>query len=249
MTIPCTLSHNGYSVKTNALADSGANGFVFIDTLCAIDIAKFLNLKAQRLPRAINVKGYNGKVGNAITHILRLHLTVDERRQYNIPLLILDLGSHNLILGRKWFAYLGVLIDAKRNSLQWPPNLGPSYSAVKEIFVPREALLPRRITAEYQADVDARDRAFDREDQRRAAESDAQTVSQSFLSPAQEAHDVPDFPAQGQEMTNSEANYDTSDSESSADEPLFDDSDGTDNTDNTDDTDLEACPATPSKPA
>ncbi len=78
MTIPCTLSHNGYSVKTNALADSRANGFVFINTLYAINIAKFLNLKAQRLPQAINVKGYNGKVGNAITYILRLYLTVDE---------------------------------------------------------------------------------------------------------------------------------------------------------------------------
>jgi hypothetical protein len=80
LTIPCTLSHNGYSVKLKALADSGANGFVFIDTLCAIDIAKFLSLKVQRLPRAINVKGYNGKVGNAITYILRLHLTIDGRR-------------------------------------------------------------------------------------------------------------------------------------------------------------------------
>ena len=74
-------------------------------------------------------------------------------------------------------------------------------------------------------------------------------MSQSFLSLAQEAHDVLDFLAQGQEMTNSEANYDMSDSKSSANEPLFDDSDGTDDTDNTDDTDLEACPATPSKPA
>ncbi len=74
-------------------------------------------------------------------------------------------------------------------------------------------------------------------------------MSQSFLSLAQEAHDVLDFLAQGQEMTNSEANYDTLDSESSADELLFDDSDRTDNTDNTDNTDLEACPATLSKPA
>ncbi len=50
-------------------------------------------------------------------------------------------------------------------------------------------------------------------------------------------------------MTNSEANYDTSDSENSANKPLFDDSNRTDDTDNTDDTDLEAYPATLSKPA
>jgi hypothetical protein len=46
----CTLSYNGYSVKLEALADSGANGFVFIDILCAIDLAKFLSIKAQQLP-------------------------------------------------------------------------------------------------------------------------------------------------------------------------------------------------------
>jgi hypothetical protein len=82
-----------------ALADSGANGFVFIDTAYAVDIAKFLNLKAQRLSSSIKVKGYDGKASNSVTYILRLHLTIDGRRQYNLPLLILDLGSYNLILG------------------------------------------------------------------------------------------------------------------------------------------------------
>jgi hypothetical protein len=45
-----------------------------------INIAKFLNVKAQRLPRLINVKGYNRKAGSAITHILRLYLTIDGQR-------------------------------------------------------------------------------------------------------------------------------------------------------------------------
>jgi predicted aspartyl protease len=169
LTIPCTLSFNGYSVKLEALADSGANGFVFINTLCAIDLAKFLNVKAQRLPQPIGVKGYNGKANNAITHIIRLHLTVDGRRQYNLPLLILDLGSHDVIIGRKWFEYFGVLIDPKRRCLQWPLDSHPSYSAAKEILVPREALVPRSTTASHQADVDTREQAFDLEDQRRQA--------------------------------------------------------------------------------
>jgi hypothetical protein len=70
LTIPCTLSNNGYSIKLNALADSGANGFVFIDTQCAIDIAKFLDIKAQQLLHEVTVKGYNSKAGNAISHYL-----------------------------------------------------------------------------------------------------------------------------------------------------------------------------------
>ena len=142
LTVPCTLSHNGYAIQLSALADSGANGFVFINTPCAIDIAKFLNLKARRLPQPINVKGYDGQASNAITHVLQLHLTLDGRRQYNIPLLILDLGSHDLILGRKWFAYFNILIDARHQCLVWPNTLPPSFSVVKEIRVPRTTLIP-----------------------------------------------------------------------------------------------------------
>jgi hypothetical protein len=70
LTVPCTIAHNEYVVKLNALADSGANGFVFINTFYTIDIAKFLNVKAQRLLCLINVKGYDRKAGSAITYIL-----------------------------------------------------------------------------------------------------------------------------------------------------------------------------------
>ena len=159
---------NGYSVKTSALADSGANGFVFINTSCAYDIAKFLNLKAQRLPTPINVKGYDGNINNSITHYIRLHLTVDGRRQYNLPLLILDTGAHDCILGRKWLALLNVLVDCRRSCLKWPDSLRPSYSVVKEIQVDRRTLIPMIPTQSHQDDVYARDQAFKLEDQRRA---------------------------------------------------------------------------------
>ena len=48
-TVPCTLSKNGYGIALSALIDSGANGFAFIDTACAYDIAQFLNIKAKPL--------------------------------------------------------------------------------------------------------------------------------------------------------------------------------------------------------
>src|SRR5450432_1544087 len=163
LTVPCTLSSNGYSIKMHALADSGANGFVFIDTACAVDIAKFLNLKAQRLSSSIKVKGYDGKASNSVTYVLRLHLTIDGRRQYNLPLLILDLGSHDLILGRKWFDYFNVLIDCRQRCLQWPSELEPSYSATREISIPRENLYSSP-TSEYDDDIATREKAFQKED-------------------------------------------------------------------------------------
>ena len=70
LTIPCTLSNNEYSIKLNALADSEANGFIFINTQYTIDIAKFLNIKAQQLLYEVTVKEYNSKTGNTISYYL-----------------------------------------------------------------------------------------------------------------------------------------------------------------------------------
>jgi hypothetical protein len=53
--------HNGYRINLHALADTGANGFAFINTACAINTAKFLNIKATELKEPIAVKGFNSK--------------------------------------------------------------------------------------------------------------------------------------------------------------------------------------------
>jgi hypothetical protein len=79
LTIPYSLSYNRYLVNVSSLTNSGVNGFIFINTLLAIDIATFFNLKFQRLPKPISIKGYNGKLGTRITHFLRIHLTINKR--------------------------------------------------------------------------------------------------------------------------------------------------------------------------
>jgi Reverse transcriptase (RNA-dependent DNA polymerase)/RNase H-like domain found in reverse transcriptase/Retroviral aspartyl protease len=160
LTIACMLSTNGTSVASRALIDSGANGFIFVNTLFAIDLVRSFNITAARLPSPIQVKGYNGKPGKPVTHYIRLHLTVDQRRQYNVPLLILDLGSHDIIIGRKWLAYFDVLPDCRRRCLVWPAKLPPSYSVAKEIRWNRQDLIPALKVLSHQEDADRRDRAF-----------------------------------------------------------------------------------------
>ena len=160
LTIACMLSTNGTSVASRALIDSGANGFIFVNTLFAIDLARSFNITTARLPSPIQVKGYDGKPGKPVTHYIRLHLTVDQRRQYNVPLLILDLGSHDIIIGRKWLAYFDVLPDCRRRCLVWPAKLPPSYSVAKEIRWNRQDLIPAPKVLSHQEDADRRDRAF-----------------------------------------------------------------------------------------
>ncbi len=112
-TVPCTISRNGYGIDLDALVDTGANGFAFIDTACAIDIARFLSVKATRLERPIDVKGFDGKPGKTVTHILVLHLSIDGRRQADLPFCILDLGNHDVILGLKWMEYFNIWLNPR----------------------------------------------------------------------------------------------------------------------------------------
>ena len=140
-TIPCTLFRNGYQVLTSALADSGANALALIDTQCAVKLADFLNVPIEELPKPIPIRGYSGRIGPPITTILRIHLRVDGRRQYNVPFLITDLGSHDMILGRKWLAYLGLYLDVWNRQLVWPETMPLTPSFIKEISITMENLI------------------------------------------------------------------------------------------------------------
>jgi len=107
-TIPYTISRNRYGIDLHALTNTRANGFAFINTACAINTAKFLNIEAIPLKEPIAVKGFDGKWGHAVTHILTLHLSIDRHRQTNIPFCILDLENYNIILRLKWMDYFNV---------------------------------------------------------------------------------------------------------------------------------------------
>ena len=169
LTMSCTLSRNGVTVQTYALADTEANEFTFINTLFAVNLAKYLNMKAQRLSKYLTVKGYNGQNGNPITHILCLHLKIDVQRQYNLPLLILDLGNHDLILSQGWLVNFRILVDAANCCLQWSEDLQPSYSAIKEVVIKQTAVIPVPHSPEHQQDADTRNEAFEQDEQRRLA--------------------------------------------------------------------------------
>jgi len=190
LTVPCTLGKDGYAISLKALIDSGANGFAFMSPLLAHDLMNHLRIKTTRLPHPVLVKGYDGQVRKKITRILRVSLTINGRCQLNTPFLILELGNHEVILGRSWLALFGALVDARNHCLHWPKEYPPVYNAKKEIRIPRTSLLPKPILTDHQADVRKRDIAFRKEDQRRAAGRAATTISilgranQPVMSPA-----------------------------------------------------------------
>ena len=139
--IPYTIFRNGFQVFSSALADSGANAFTLVNAKCAHKLSEYLATPFETLPALIQVRGYNGTGVQAITTVLRMYIRVDGRRQYNVLFLVADLGSIDLILGRKWLSYLGLHLDVRNRRLVWPEDLPPTPYFIKEVGTSIESLL------------------------------------------------------------------------------------------------------------
>ena len=66
-TLDCTLRRAGIGIQVQALGDTGACGYVFIDSTFAADLCRTLGLKPKRLPHPIYPKGYDGAKGSPIS--------------------------------------------------------------------------------------------------------------------------------------------------------------------------------------
>jgi hypothetical protein len=167
-TVKCQLSFNGLSTPTRTLADSGANGYLFINTATALQICERFGAGVHRLANTCEVVGFNGKQSPAITHYIKLHLWVEGRRFLKVPLLITDIGHYDLILGRKWLSEQDIWLDIRNRRLVWPEDR--VYQAPEEemqqkalSFVPTQILKRSPATEAQQADAERRDRQLDRQ--------------------------------------------------------------------------------------
>lgn len=160
-TVPCNLVFNGYGFKTTALADTGANGYVLISTKFAKRISRFFPLPIHTLPSPIAVRGFDGQSHQSANHYIVLHLHVDGRKQYNVPMVLLDTGHQDLILGRTWFAHLNVQLNPRQRQLIWPADLPTSPDLVKLRLLDPQILKPVPAHPGHQDDADRRDQAMD----------------------------------------------------------------------------------------
>ena len=167
LTVPCTLAKNGIGIDLDILADTGANGFAFIDATLADQLCECLGSQLTALPRTIQAKGYDGQKGQVASHCLTLNLILEGRRQYNIPFIVLKLGAHEAILGRKWFEYFHVNPDVAGRRLIWPPENTPTPSFMRLIRIDRNDLVRKRTSQSIREDIVRRDQAFAHEDKRR----------------------------------------------------------------------------------
>ena len=111
LTFACTLYKDGIAIQVKALSDTRVCSYIFLDSRFVLDLCRVFKRKLQRLPHPVYPKGYNGKKGSPISHYLSFNLEIDGRRIYHLPMLVVELGSHDMIIGRNFFDYFHIMID------------------------------------------------------------------------------------------------------------------------------------------
>lgn len=166
----CELSMHGRSYATKALIDSGAFGFAYITPSLVGHFSRLSTpLPMIPLPKCIDVKGYDGKVGGVVSHYVRLTLRIDQRCQILVPFFVLNCGNLDIILGQGWLSTFGIRLDCARQRLIWPENLPPTNDQPRNIPLPRQPFRYPDIDPKHQADVYRREELLDMADARRRA--------------------------------------------------------------------------------
>ncbi|QSZ28608.1 hypothetical protein DSL72_003107 [Monilinia vaccinii-corymbosi] len=177
MTLPCILSKNGYSFRSSALLDSGANGYAFIDTTLLTLLFHLFKPRYQLLENSIGVKGYNSAQGRAITHYTFLNLLIDSRKQSFVPFLITDLGFYSIILNKSWLSESQTKLDCFNRRLEWPSERPLTYSLSRNLLISKSDLKQKKINRFAQQDADRRDKKLDAYWHRRDAQLLSTTIS------------------------------------------------------------------------
>ncbi|RAL60082.1 hypothetical protein DID88_000708 [Monilinia fructigena] len=113
------------------------------------------------LDTSIEVKGYNGAYGRAITHYTFLNLSIDGREQSFVPFLITELGSYSILLGRLWLAETRSKVDCYNRKLDWPREHPRTISLSNNLVLTPQDLRKRKIDRFAQKDADRRDEQLD----------------------------------------------------------------------------------------
>ncbi|KAK2626439.1 hypothetical protein QTJ16_003614 [Diplocarpon rosae] len=104
----------------SALIDCGANASSIINRKKLTSLAELLHPPTHHLKQPIPLQGFDGQPSEAIKQIIQCDFTIDNHTFKDQYLLAADLGSHDMIIGRKWLAENDVMVDCRRKKLYWP---------------------------------------------------------------------------------------------------------------------------------
>jgi len=120
--IDCMLSSEDNSFRCRALIDTGATGYAFLNQKLARVLCDTLGIEPQALSRPKEVKAFNGKSSKQITHGVYPHMTVAGHSELTAPMLITNLGNHDMILSYSWMKKHDVTIDCVKDRIHFKPD-------------------------------------------------------------------------------------------------------------------------------
>ena len=83
------------------MVDIEANGYLFLNRPLAVRLSRALDIRIQKLPYLVPIRGYQNRIQSRADRYIRLHLTMDGRKVYNCLLVIFDLEDQDIIIGIK----------------------------------------------------------------------------------------------------------------------------------------------------
>ena len=116
----CKLGNNS-EIKTTALLDTGATGYLFVDPTMARRVCDKLHIEPVRLSKPKALRGFDGKQAPSVTHTIYPTITIQDHKETTTPMLITKLGQHQIILGKPWIKKHDAVLDIRNDRLTfWP---------------------------------------------------------------------------------------------------------------------------------
>ena len=121
--IPGVLFSQGKRYEAPLLVDTGATGYSFVNERMIKAICNAIGVSPIPLSKPKKVRGYDGQISKTpITHMILPGLELNGHKELTVPMLITDLGQHDVILGKPWMNRHGVLLDMKSDSVVFPTH-------------------------------------------------------------------------------------------------------------------------------
>lgn len=122
MLFSSTVAFNGLSLTTvTSLADTGANGFLFISVRFAKKVKQRLKAPSITGFKPHYVGGFDGQSTQVVDVLLPLTFSICGRTMNRLPFIVLDM-KYDIIIGKQWFEKYRVMIDPANRRLVFPED-------------------------------------------------------------------------------------------------------------------------------
>ena len=119
LTAPVQFSFDGKTHCDKALLDSGAtlSNDGLIDTQLAQQLSKKLGLPLKPLERPRGFRGFDGKESKDAQYLFFPRMKVFDHEQPSVTLICTPLGTHKVLLGKRWLRSHGIVLDLPKGEV------------------------------------------------------------------------------------------------------------------------------------